>query len=69
MIIRPALPEDNEALCRLELLSPQGKTIRLVEQRRNYFCRAERFPGSILKVAVEEESGPLIGVLGGARCV
>ncbi|MCL6613529.1 MAG: hypothetical protein K6U03_02720 [Firmicutes bacterium] len=66
MLIRPALPEDNEALCRLELSAPQGKTIRLVERRTDFFCRAKRFSGSILMVAVDEERGRAIGVLGGA---
>lgn len=66
MIIRPAAAADNEALCRMELLAPQGTALRLTEQRRDFFARARQFPGSILMVAADDTNGKLAGVLGGA---
>lgn len=66
MRIRPARPEDNPALCRMELLAPQGSAIRLTEKRFDFFARARNFAGSELIVAEDEKTGRLIGVLGGA---
>ena len=66
MIIRPAVANDNEALCRMELMAPQGTALRLTEQRRDFFARARQFPGSILMVAADDAGGKLAGVLGGA---
>ncbi|MGE5529358.1 MAG: N-acetyltransferase family protein [Patescibacteria group bacterium] len=66
MVIRPALPEDNEALCRMELLAPQGTAIRLTEHRRDFAARASQLPYSTLLVAADKKTGSLIGVLGGA---
>jgi hypothetical protein len=66
LIIRSAQPSDNDALCRMERLTPQGTRIRLAEERQNFFCRAQQFPGSILLVAANETAGSLAGVMGGA---
>lgn len=66
MRIRLAAPTDNEALCRMELLAPQGTSVRLTENRRDYFARANLFPGSILLLAEDERRGQLVGVFGGA---
>jgi len=66
MVIRPATQADDEALCRMDLLAPQGTAIRLTERRRTFFSRAWQFPGAVLLVAADERSGQLIGVMGGA---
>ncbi|MGE5549459.1 MAG: N-acetyltransferase family protein [Bacteroidota bacterium] len=67
MIIRPAQPEDNPALCRMELMAPQGSAIRLTDRRFDFFTRARNFPGSELIVAADDKTGQLIGVLGGVQ--
>lgn len=66
LIIRPARPADNDALCRMERLAPQGSKIRLAEERHDFFCRAQQFPGAIILVAANEAEGSLAGVMGGA---
>lgn len=64
MIIRPARPDDNQALCRMELLAPQGTDIRLAEHRHNFFFKSELYAGSELLVLENEKQGTLVSVMG-----
>lgn len=63
MLIRPATPEDNQALCRMELLAPQGSDIRITENRRDFFFKSSMFPNSELLVIENEKTGSLISVM------
>lgn len=64
MIIRQARVEDNPALCRMELLAPQGADIRMAESRHNFFFKSELYPGSELLVLENEKQGTLVSVMG-----
>ena len=66
MVVRPVTEADNDALCRMELLAPQGTTIRLTERRFEFAARSRQFPGAVLYVAADDTSGDLAAVLGGA---
>ncbi|MGI5853487.1 MAG: GNAT family N-acetyltransferase [Bacillota bacterium] len=63
MLIRPATPADNQALCRMELLAPQGSDIRITENRRDFFFKSSMFPDSELLVIEDEKTGSLISVM------
>ncbi len=63
MLIRQAVPEDNQALCRMELLAPQGSDIRITENRRNFFFKSSMFPDNELLVIENEKTGQLISVM------
>ena len=64
MIIRHARPEDNEQLLAIEHHSPQGRALKLLSERKNYFVRADRFSEHILMVAEDENSGNILGIMG-----
>jgi hypothetical protein len=57
MVVRPVTEADNDALCRMELLAPQGTTIRLTERRFEFAARSRQFPGAVLYVAADDTSG------------
>ena len=64
MIIRDACPNDNVRLIQLEGVAPQGSQIKLTSERSDYFVRANRFDHPVLKVAEDETTGDILGIMG-----
>ena len=64
MIIRDAGPNDNAQLIDLERSAPQGTRIKLVSERTDYFVRARRFVDPVLKIAVDEKTQDILGIMG-----
>lgn len=64
MIIRDACPNDNARLIHLESVAPQGNRIKLASERTDYFVRANRFDDHVLKIAEDEATGEILGVMG-----
>ncbi len=63
MIIREANENDNKTLNALEQSSPQGDTVKLLNERKDYFFRARKFTDPILLVA-EDNKKKIQGVMG-----
>lgn len=59
--IREATSADNEALLRLETMSPQGTGISILIDRDDYFYRSRLHDRS--KVLIAEEDGELVGIM------
>ncbi len=64
LIIREAQEKDNEQLISMELKAPQGETIQLVTERKDYFYRAKKFKDPVLLVAEDDETGKILAIMG-----
>ena len=61
-VLRDVQPDDNAALLGLERKSPQGTTLKMHSERRDYLYRARLFGNHRTTVAVD--NGKVFGVLG-----
>ena len=63
--IRPAVPDDNPRLVELERACPQGSSLLIASERRDYFFRSTLYGNHYTLVAVDREQDRLIGAMAG----